>query len=852
VGTHRRLGRLGGVALCAALVVGLTVGVAASSSAHPGDRVTKAQCTGHPWTAAAYQASSTPSALGALVLSCLKLEYPKSYLHDEVGIVALVHDERFQNINEFGLTSTVQQQLAQLGMPPITFEDGPGGLLVTSTPRPTLLPNELALGATFDQAMASEYGNILGDEAHLMGYDGVQAPDLNLVRVPSWGRAMESFGESPVLAGLMGASESVAIASNDEIPVLKHFGPYSQETDRHDLDQQLSQRAYQEVYIRPFNMALRALLPQLDTGHHAVAVMCSYGNVNATRACRSPELAKDLGHLGVNALVRSDLDVWVEPSALLLNGIDLIKPMLTRQLVDALGRKVVDTALDEAVTEVFTTEFADGLVNGKSTLPVFHDLSPHVVSQDGALSGQIEQRAAVLLKDDGILPLQRGGGPIAILGDPRVRTACHALASVIANDLMTAAACTDPHTPLPYRSLVTHLPFAHTSRTVTSWFTPSTSGPYVASVTTHGDTTLTMKGKVLMATYGQSAFNVQRTALVQLKQGVHYALHLKWLGLGPSLAMVDEEPMINAAVNGVRGARAAVVIAYDLPREGMDRNALGLPNAQDALISAVAAKVPTVVLLATGGAVTMPWLSRVHGVLEVWNPTGQVNTDFTLTQFVSAYGSLLVGATNPSGRLPVTFPVSAAQSPMSIRSYWPGVAHTVNLGLAPDGGLGIGDAWYRTARWPVLFPFGYGLSYTTYQLYGGNVTDTSAGLQVSVAVRDTGGVAGTETVQIYADLPNSLGEPHLQLVGFAPVTFSQRDAEYETLRHAVVAISPDALAVYQGGAMQIVQGSYCLEAATYDGDPHGWSAGSVALGPGTNGSIAGPSSTPLTSGDCPS
>jgi len=852
VGTRTTLERGGRTALLAAILAVGILGVQSASSARPTSQVTLARCVGNPWAQAAYQAASTPAALGALVLACLKLEYPASYRHDEVGIVALIHDHRFQNINEFGLTSTVQRQLASLGMPPVTLEDGPGGILVDSVPRPTLLPNELALGATFDPAVAAEYGWVLGVEAHLMGYDGVQAPDLNLVRVPSWGRAMESFGESPVLAGELGGSEAVAIESQHEIPILKHFGPYSQETDRHDLDQMISERAYHEVYIRPFDMALRAVRPQLDAGDHAVGIMCSYGNVDATRACRSPELSRVLGRVGVNALVRSDLDVWVEPSALLRSGVDLIKPMLSRELERALGIRAVDASLDRAVEQVFTTEFADGLVNGKVTSATFHPLSAGTVRLDGGIASQIEQRAAVLLKNDGLLPLRHDDGPIAVLADPRIRTACNALASVLANDLSTTSTCTDPRLPLPNTPLFVRLPFAHTLMAATNTFTPKVTGSYVAEVTTHNSTVLTMNHAVLVRTYGNSSFGVQRTALVELTRGRAYSFHLTWRGIGPSMALVQEQPMIDAAVEAVRGARVAVVVAYDLGREGMDRSSLALPNAQDALIYSVAARVPTVVVLASDGPVTMPWLNKVHGVLEVWSPTGEVYTDFALTRFVSAYGNLLDGAADPSGRLPETFPASTARSPMALRSFWPGVDHRVDLGLAPNGGIGIGFDWYREARWPVLFPFGYGLSYTSYQLAGGTVTSSSAGLQASVSVRDTGGVAGTEVVQIYADWPGSLDEPTHLLVGSATVTFSAHDAANRTELHVAVPISAGALSVYKGDAMTVVQGNYCLEAATYDGDPHAWTTGAVVLGPGAGGSVAGPTSAPLAQGVCPS
>ena len=850
VGAHRTFRRrLAGTALAATVLVTVAVGLQGGSAAHASTRVTLFQCRSHPWTHAAYQALSTPAALGTQVLSCLKLEFPKSYRHDEVGIVALVHEGKFQNINEFGLTSTVQRQLARLGMPPITLEDGPGGLGVDADPRPTLLPNELALGATFDPSLATEYGTVLGSEAHQMGYDGVQAPDLNLVRVPSWGRAEESFGESPVLTGEMGAPEAVAISAQNEIPVLKHFGPYSQETDRHPLDQLVSDRVYQEVYIRPFFMALQALRPQLRAGHHAVGIMCSYGNVNATRACRSPELARVLNYLGVNALVRSDLDVWVKPTALLLNSIDLIKPMASEELTRALGEGNVDKALDRAVEQVFTTEFAAGLVTGRGTLPVFHPLSRHMVTQGFITSNQIEQRAAVLLKNDGILPLAQGNGPIAVIGDPRVRGTCGALATVLTSDLAAPATCTDPRIPLARTVVFEHLAYGHHRRATTATFTPRASGHFVASVTTKDTTTLVMNNKVLLSTIGRSAFGVQRSALLYLRKGVHYRFRLSWLGIGPSMAMIDEQPMIAAAVNAVHGAHAAVVIAYDLAEEGMDRSSLALPNAQDALISAVAAKVPTVVLLATDGAVTMPWLNQVGGVLEVWSPTGAVYTDSTLSKFVDSYGSLLDGTSDPSGRLPVTFPASTAKSPMAIRAFWPGINQRVNLDLPPYGGLGIGYDWYRQAGWPVLFPFGFGLSYTTYQLLGGTVTDPSTGLQVSVSVRDTGDVAGTEVVQIYADWPKALGEPPTQLVGFAPVTFSASDAANHTIRRVTIPISPNALTVDIGG-LALLRGDYCLEAATFDGDPHAWTTGTMVLGPGPGGTVTG-APTRLNQGSCP-
>ena len=186
---------------------------------------------------------------------------------------------------------------------------------------------------------------------------------------------------------------------------------------------------------------------------------------------------------------------------------------------------------------------------------------------------------------------------------------------------------------------------------------------------------------------------------------------------------------------------------------------------------------------------------------------------------------------------------------MGIPAFWPGVKDRVNLDLPPKGGLGIGLDWYRQARWPVLFPFGFGLSYTSYQLLGGAITDPPTGLQASVAVRDTGSAPGTEVVQLYADWPSRYGEPPLQLVGFSPVTFSASDVANRTVRHVVIPISPDALSVNVNGGLAVLPGSYCIEAATYDGDPHAWTAGPLALTAKPGRTVAG-APTRLRPGTC--
>lgn len=781
-------------------------------------------CLSRPWDSAAYQATTTPTALAAMVLGCLEQEFPSSYQHDEVGLVSLNTESWFQNIDEFGVSSTVQKDMAALGMPPITLEDGPGGLIVKATdPAPTTMPDELALGATFSQQLASLYGTVLGVQAHEMGFDGIQAPDLNLIRVPGDGRSFESFGESPVLAGEMGGAEAAAIEAQHEIPVLKHFGPYSQETDRRELDQTVSERVYNEVYIRPFTLALRDVIPYLDAGDHAVGIMCSYGNVNTEKACRSPELTDELRTLGVTALVRSDLNVKASPTALLLNGVDLIKPMNSKLLSASLRQPGVAAALNEAVERIFETEFAGGLVHGE-TVARQHPL-PRLVSFQGTANAElIEQRAAVLLKDDGILPLSHDPGRIDVLADTTLPNACNSLASDLSGALAAPATCTDyAATSLPTTTLFDGLAVSElgVSRRVTT-FTAPVSGPYVVTLTTLGNTTVAFDGTQIINSQGLAEFEVQRTAQVTLTQGTTHTIAVSWKGAPPIVTITREASAVTQAVRGAAGAKVAIVIAYDLAREGMDLSSLDLPGAQNAIISAVAARVPTIVVLATSGPVVMPWLSAVDGVLEVWNPTGWLNVDHALSIYLPAWRNLLDGVADPSGRLPVTFPVAQSRSPMAVPAFWPGIDSTVDLNLPADKGVGIGLAWYRAASWPVLFPFGYGLSYTTYAIEGGSIGDGPTDVTVTVDVRDTGGAAGTESVQVYAEMPAALDEPR-QLVGFGTVTFSAAEAAEHATIPVTIQVARDALTTYGADAMQIAPGAYCLEASTYDGDPHSWS-----------------------------
>ncbi|WP_333770161.1 glycoside hydrolase family 3 C-terminal domain-containing protein [Streptomyces sp. IBSBF 2435] len=215
---------------------------------------------------------------------------------------------------------------------------------------------------------------------------------------------------------------------------------------------------------------------------------------------------------------------------------------------------------------------------------------------------------------------------------------------------------------------------------------------------------------------------------------------------------------INAAVTAARNANVAVVAVGYGENEGTDLTGIDLPDTQNQLITQVAAANPnTIVVLNTGSAVTMPWLGQVKGVIEEWYAGQEVG---------NSLAALLFGDVNPSGKLPVTFPASLNDVPAHTTAQWPG-----NGNVQYSEGLKVGYRWYDAQNITPLFPFGFGLSYTTFGFSGLQVgaLDGSGNATVSATVTNTGTRAGAEIAQLYVGDPASTGEPAKQLKGFQRV-----------------------------------------------------------------------------------
>ncbi|HZH77380.1 MAG TPA: glycoside hydrolase family 3 C-terminal domain-containing protein, partial [Archangium sp.] len=244
-----------------------------------------------------------------------------------------------------------------------------------------------------------------------------------------------------------------------------------------------------------------------------------------------------------------------------------------------------------------------------------------------------------------------------------------------------------------------------------------------------------------------------------------------------------QDELQRQAVEAARNADVAVVFVSDLISEGMDRTTLALPADQDQLVSAVAAANPrTIVVLNTGGAVLMPWLGQVSGVLAAWYP-GQ--------EYGNALAAVLFGDVNPSGKLPQTFPARDGQGPIQSRSQFPGVGATARY----DEDILVGYRWYDTKGLQPLFPFGHGLSYTTFGYDNLQVKRDGEKMTVTVRVTNTGKRAGAEVVQLYVGSPAAAKAPPRQLKAFNKVTLAPGGSTPVTLE-----LEPEALASWDTSA----------------------------------------------------
>ena len=569
--------------------------------------------------------------------------------------------------------------ISSLCIPAMNLEDGPAGV-GDGMSNVTQLPAPVDVAATWDTAAEQEYGHVIGAEQAAKGSTVDLGPTINIVRDPRWGRAFESIGEDPYLAGQLGAADIRGVQSAGTMAQVKHYAVYNQETNRNTSSDNavVSTQAEQEIYLPAFQAAVQQ--------GAASSVMCSYSWINGTAACQNPYTLSTVlrQQLGYTGFVTSDWGGTHSTAASANAGLDMDMPGNDGFYGSALqsavtSGQVSQATINSAVSDILTQMFAFGMFDKAPSG------SPSAVATNSTDQGdatQLAEEGTVLLKNSGsILPLSSADKSIAVIG---------------------ADASTSPQTD------------------------------------------------------GGGSAGVNSSGTVTPLQGIQAA--------APSGTTVtyNNGSSDSSAASAAAAASVAVVFANLGESEGSDLSSIDLGTTQDNLITSVAAANPnTIVVLNTGSAVTMPWLSSVKGVLEAWYPGQEDGT---------AIASVLYGSYDPSGHLTVTFPTSLSQVPASTTAQWPGTGGTVQY----SEGIDVGYRWYDSKGQTPLFPFGYGLSYTNFSFSNLSVGPLTAGgtATVTATVTNTGSRSGADVAQLYVTDPSASGQPPLQLEGFQRVNLA--------------------------------------------------------------------------------
>jgi beta-glucosidase len=781
-----------------------------------------------PWILPNVQTHESDSELAEMVLA-------RMTLLEKADFVVLHNDDGYENVNS---------GVPTLCIPALTMQDGPNGLSAGAT-GVTALPSSLGVAASFNLSLAYRYGQVLGQEARGKGIDAVQGPNLNLLRVPESGRAFEGYGEDPVLVSAMGVAEIDGIQSQGVMADAKHFTAYNQETARNVLDQRISLRVLEELYFAPFKAAVEQA--------HVASIMCAYGAINGVNDCSNPTLYAALRSWNFPGFVRSDLEAVKNQEEAFKAGLDLIKPDTPTAIVDLVTDGHLSTALlNDAVSRVLIEMFRFHLIGSAPRGTIEDKVATKQHAQFALLAAE---HSIVLLKNSkSMLPLaplhnasvavigtdasgaaaSEGGGSANVIGPFLVKPLA-AIEQSIGKRHVTYAPGEPqtPHlplipaadfrggSPLPVSAPRIHhhlepgksdLGIIHakgvteeiataeypeaTGSAWTTWkatIVPPKTGLYELSLGESGDTWLSINGSDVMAFRGLHG-RVTWTTTVSLVGGHRYNFELDWFrtsSANPRLGWEYVTPLIDQAAMLARHAHSAVVFVSDFNTEGFDRPDLSLPGDDDALIAAVAAANPrTVVVLNTGGAVLMPWLKSVEAVIEAW---------YAGEEDGAATAAVLFGAVDPSGRLPLTFPLSSTQVATALPRRWPGIGGVVEY----SEGLDIGYRYDEVEHLQPLFAFGYGLSYTSFRVSAPKVRSFANGDVVTVRVSNTGRRAGTDVVQCYLEFPTSAGEPPRQLRTFEDVNLGPGRSTNVHLD-----LTRSAFQIYENGHFEVPSGSF--------------------------------------------
>ncbi|KAK2789927.1 hypothetical protein FQN53_000980 [Emmonsiellopsis sp. PD_33] len=745
------------------------------------------------------------------------------------------------------------------GIPAIKTSDGPNGargaFFKNGTPA-ALFPAGVSLAATWDLELMYEVGQHLAAETRARGADVLLAPTVCLHRSPLGGRNFESFSEDPYLTGKLATAYIQGLQKCGVAATIKHYAVNEQETWRMSVNAAVAERPLRELYLRPFEMAIRDAKPW--------AVMSAYNQINGTHGDMNEHTLKDIlrGEWKFDGCVMSDWTGTNSVAESIAAGCDLEMPGPTKWRGERAIRAVHEGELSREAVERAAGNVLYLIERVRRGQPVGEE--PPEKTDDTPERRQLIRRAGVqgltLLKNNGVLPIS-AGKKIAMIGPNVKRTIVHGggsaslkpyyainpydgLQSQLDDELIYARGCdtnkwlplisdADLTTPDGAPGVVVEFfhgdmfkgPPAfihHKAQTdlflwdsapmevlpaysfkVKAKLTPATTGHHTIGFMTVGPGRLYVNDELFIDNWdwteeGEAMFDgsVDVLKTIHLEAGVTVDLRVEstnevrpiskksfsgrthqYGGCRIGYQEESKADLIQEAVDVAKSADVAVVVVGlddEWESEGYDRGTMDLPKdgSQDRLISAVAKANPnTIVVNQSGTPVTMPWADEVPAIIQGWYQGQEAG---------NALADVLLGHANPSGKLPTTFPKRLADNPAYHN--WPGENEQVVYGE----GMYIGYRHYDRTGIDPLFPFGHGLSYTTFTYGEPTISNKKLGdapplntITVSVPITNSGAVAGGEVVQAYVrDQVSRLPRPEKELKAFARVELAPGETKW--------------------------------------------------------------------------
>jgi beta-glucosidase len=734
----------------------------------------------------------------------------------------------------------------RLGIGKLRVSDGPngargGGSLIGGV-KSASFPVGIALGATWNVELVQQIGAALADEVKSKNAHMLLAPTVNIHRSVTNGRNFECYSEDPILSGELAVAYIVGLQGQGIGATIKHFAGNESEIERTTISSEIDERSLREIYLIPFEWAVKKA--------QTWGVMSSYNRLNGTFTSEHNWLLTDVlrKDWGFDGIVMSDWFGSHSTAETVNAGLDLEMPGPPRdrgqKLVDAVKSGAVSEAtLRERVVNMLRLMERVGSLDDVRPFEEKADDRP----EHRALIRRAGAEATVLLKNRGVLPL-KGDGSIAVIG-PNAKIAqimgggsaqlnahyrispWQGLVDAVGEERLSyAAGCTNHRFEPVLRGSFKVEYFAneklsgepahiatqdeaqafwighiadgkvdplHFSARLTGTFSPETSGIHRVGIYSAGFAKVFVDGKLVADawthwTKGRTFFEEgcdEVVGTVELEAGRAHDVTIEFatkdfatLGLAAFSAGIGlplGDAAITEAVRVARNADTAIVFIGrngEWDTEGSDLPSIELPGRQNELVSAIANANPnTIVVLQTGGPVEMDWIGSVAALLQAWYPGQEAG---------NAIADVLTGKAEPSGRLPQTFPVRWADNPAHSqdKEVYPGLEGKVRY----EEGIFVGYRHYDRLGLTPLFPFGFGLGYTSFAASDLTIADdefeAEGNVTVGVTITNTGDRDGSAVVQLYvSDDASSDPRPAKELKAFRKVALKPGESQQVTM-----------------------------------------------------------------------